>query len=206
MAESAEVSASLQHFDGGFCSVYLPPRHSSICSRLGIAFAVPILVVESPAVALAKAMASRTLMFSASPTARPALNASPAPVVSTTGVFKVATGQKNASCVLAKNEPLSPETTVAAILTDLRGKMLRLSWKKRQDIPEHKHKISIPNLKDSEYKTWQVLCFNLPTRQKLILDDYKYTCSTPILIYDQFLTNIWLQILVVKVDRSGCTR
>ena len=56
--------------------------------------AVPILVVDNPAVALANLMASLMLYFSFSvkATANPPLNASPAPVVSSTGLFRSTTG------------------------------------------------------------------------------------------------------------------
>ena len=50
--------------------------------------AVPILVVERPAVALANAMESLIFFSSVNATARPPLNASPAPVESTTLSFR----------------------------------------------------------------------------------------------------------------------
>ena len=89
----------------------------SISSLEGIEFAVPILVVESPAVAEAKEIASFIGIFSINATAKPALNASPAPVVSTTGFSRFAIGIGKLSCSFAKNAPFSPRVIIIFLIS-----------------------------------------------------------------------------------------
>lgn len=62
----------------------VPRNNASISSRRGIEGAVPCRVTESPATAQPNRAASAGAKPRARPTANPPLNASPAPVVSTT--------------------------------------------------------------------------------------------------------------------------
>ena len=91
-------------------------RSLSISSREGIEFAVPILVVDKPAVALANFRASLIFWPSVSAAAKPALKASPAPVVSTTGFERLATGKENFSSLLAKKAPFSPRVITTFLI------------------------------------------------------------------------------------------
>ena len=75
-----------------YISVY---RILSISSRDGMEFAVPILVVDKPAVALANIRESLIFCPSVNAAAKPALKASPAPVVSNTGFERLAIGREN---------------------------------------------------------------------------------------------------------------
>ena len=58
---------------------------------------MPILVVDSPAVATANAIAFLISLPSVNAAAKPALKASPAPVVSTTEFERLAIGKENFS-------------------------------------------------------------------------------------------------------------
>ena len=63
-------------------------KNASTSARAGMAGAVPIFVTQSAATALANRQASNSSFPSESATARPPLNASPAPVVSTASTWK----------------------------------------------------------------------------------------------------------------------
>ena len=78
--------------------------------------AVPILVVDKPAVALANIRESLIFCPSVNAAAKPALKASPAPVVSTTGFERLAIGRENFYSLLAKNAPFSPRVMTTFLI------------------------------------------------------------------------------------------
>ena len=80
----------------------------SISARVGIEFAVPILVVDIPAKQLANLIASTIGLPSHKAVASAPLNASPAPDVSTTWFVKSNGGSKCLSFWLKKYAPFSP--------------------------------------------------------------------------------------------------
>src|SRR6185312_4736561 len=90
---------------------YSTPKRASTSARRAIAGDVPYRVTQIPAAAHPKRTASSTSLPSASATASPPLNASPAPVVSNTGPASIAFTCSTVFAVLMSAPP-SPSVTI----------------------------------------------------------------------------------------------